>query len=123
MYFSYFCQYQITDTLHVELVLLGLGLYYLLHCDVNAQDIQRHFLTTDNNYHHIWPKDQAHLKEYYEIVSEARPLSEFPTTDADYFFLQKGTSNHDTNQASSFLKRRTKFTHVMSLKEKCPADE
>ena len=41
------------------------------------------------------------LKEYYEIVDEARPLSGFfPQTY--WFFLQKCISNHETKQASKF---------------------
>ena len=35
------------------------------------------------------------LKEYYEIVDEARPLSGFFPAHAD-FFLQKCISNHET---------------------------
>ena len=36
----------------------------------------------------------ATLKEYYEIVNEAHPLSGFLPTDAE--FLQKCISNHET---------------------------
>ena len=42
----------------------------------------------------------VHLKEYYEIVDEARPLSGFFPTHAD--FLRKCISNHETKQASEF---------------------
>ena len=42
-----------------------------------------------------------YLKEYYEIVDEARPLSGFFPTHAD-FFLRKCISNHETKQASKF---------------------
>ena len=38
------------------------------------------------------------LKEYYEIVDEARPLSGFVPKHAD-FILQKYISNHETKQA------------------------
>ena len=40
------------------------------------------------------------LKKNYEIVDEARPLSGFFPTQAD--FLQKCISNHETKQASKF---------------------
>ena len=40
------------------------------------------------------------LKEYYEIVDEARPLSGFVPTDADLF--RKCISNHETKQSSKF---------------------
>ena len=46
-----------------------------------------------------------HLKEYYEIVGEGRPLSGFfPHTC--WFFLQKCISNHEIKQASKFQKFR-----------------
>ena len=45
-------------------------------------------------------KRYVHLKEYYEIVDEARPLSEFIPSPAD--FLQKCISNHETKQVSKF---------------------
>ena len=40
------------------------------------------------------------LKEYYEIVDEARPLSGFFPTHAD--FVTVCISNHETKQASKF---------------------
>ena len=40
------------------------------------------------------------LKEYYEIVDEARPLSGF--CPHMLIFLRKCISNHETNQASKF---------------------
>ena len=40
------------------------------------------------------------LKEYYEIVDEARPLLGFHPTHPD--FLQKCISNHETKQAYKF---------------------
>ena len=44
--------------------------------------------------------DETSLKEYYEIVDEARPLSGFFPTHAD--FLQKCIFNHETKHASQF---------------------
>ena len=41
------------------------------------------------------------LKEYYEIVDEACPLSGF-FSNTCWFFLQKCISNHETKQASKF---------------------
>ena len=38
------------------------------------------------------------LKEYYEIVNKARPLSGFVSADADLFCI----SNHETKQSSKF---------------------
>ena len=40
------------------------------------------------------------LKEYYEIVDEARPLSGFFPTHANFF--TECISNHETKQASKF---------------------
>ena len=40
------------------------------------------------------------LKQYYEIVNEARPLSEFFPTDAD--FVYRNASNHETKEDSKF---------------------
>ena len=42
------------------------------------------------------------LKEYYEIINEARPLSGFFPKDAD-FLLQKCISDHETGQSSQFI--------------------
>ena len=42
----------------------------------------------------------ATLKEYYEIVDEARPLSRFFPTHADFF--TECIFNHETKQASMF---------------------
>ena len=45
------------------------------------------------------------LKEYYEIVDEARPLSGFFLTHADFFtacLIMKCMPNHETKQASKF---------------------
>ena len=41
------------------------------------------------------------LEEYYEIVSESRPLSGFSPKHADFFF-KKYISNHETKQSSKF---------------------
>ena len=42
------------------------------------------------------------LKEYYEIVDEARPQSGF-FSHTFWFFLRKFISNHETKQSSKFL--------------------
>ena len=46
-------------------------------------------------------KIRPNLKEYYEIVDEARPLSGFFPTHAD-FITEMHISNHETKQASKF---------------------
>ena len=46
---------------------------------------------------YAWPV----LKEYYEIVDEARPRSGF-FLHTCWFFLQKCISNHETKQSSKF---------------------
>ena len=51
-----------------------------------------------SQYKYLWCYD---LKEYYEIVNEARPLSGFFPTDAD-FLLQKCIFNYETKQSSKF---------------------
>ena len=50
--------------------------------------------------YNIQHKGELTLKEYYEIVDEARPVSGFFPTHAD--FLRKCISNHETKQASKF---------------------
>ena len=41
------------------------------------------------------------LKEYYDIVNEARPLSGIFPADSD-FLLKKCISNHETKQSPKF---------------------
>ena len=59
-------------------------------------------ITEWNNKFKMWWMEQIGLKEYYEIVDEARPLSGFVSPHM-LIFLQKCISNHETNkQASKF---------------------
>ena len=78
------------------------------------------FLLSVTRNYNITPKSysRSNLKEYYEVVDEARPLSGIFPTHAD-FFLRKCISNHETKQASKFQSDPSpKLLHNRRLKNK-----
>ena len=77
---------------------LGSGAGFFLGHPVPLRKKQGSFVTC----HFSLPNEfTSSLKEYYEIVEEARPLSGFfPHTC--WFFVQKCISNHETKQSFKF---------------------